>query len=143
MAKIQTINDWKPETSALLHRIALNNCNVLWVSNGEEKLEAAKATRAELIEHLISTDEGAICIERAGRRVKLFLVYGNSPGELVADWSWKQGEADPAFIDVIIDDHYRVWSEKKQPTLRGYYGLKGDRYQFIPSELPEGAEVAS
>lgn len=58
---------------------------------------------------------------RTGSGPWLFLVLGNSPGEIVCDYGVKSGdkEAVKAFneaVDKVTNAHYLAWEGRKQPT---------------------------
>jgi hypothetical protein len=61
-----------------------------------------------------------------GERRTLFLVLGNSPGELVSDYGCHD------LLDVVTDAHYTEWSERPQPKLTGAYMTVKGKYQFVP-----------
>lgn len=55
------------------------------------------------IEAILATDESVLDVVAGdGRILALYLVLGNSPGEVVADYS-----VDP-LIDQIVDDHFEL-----------------------------------
>lgn len=129
------INDWKPEVRSLLKSLTDAGCKLVQSNNGEDVMSFADGTLAEFIDHLIACDESHLRVEMPdGERRTLFLVLGNSPGELVCDYGVHE------VLDVVTDAHYTKWETRKQPTLEGEYGMKDGKYQFIVAEAkPLGA----
>lgn len=107
----RTINDWKPEVSSLLRTFKKHGIEPVQCDDGAvTKLVPGK--RNESIEELFACDDVALHV-RTPNSPKLrwvYLVYGNSPGELVCDYT-----VDPA-LDAATSEHYNKWSERKQPT---------------------------
>lgn len=115
----QIINDWAPETRALLNRLTSAGCTLVKGNNGEDTFDF-DGKLEPFIANLIATDESHLYVKVPGydKTFGLFLVYGNDPGELVCDYSCP-AEAlkdDCSFpLDVVTQDHYEEWSGKKQP----------------------------
>ena len=106
------INDWYPETKALLDRLTDAGCKLLSGDNGEENFKFT-GNLDDFIANLTACDESHLFVEtptRPGKPTESFLVYGNSPGELMCDYI-----VDDT-INKVVDAHYKEWSEKTQPT---------------------------
>ena len=68
-------------------------------------------TAALAVAEIDATDESHVHFEHTdGKRVIAFLVLGNEPAELVADYS-----THPA-IDAATEEHYNNWEGKPCPT---------------------------
>lgn len=106
----ERINDWAPETKALLNRLVAAGCTLLSGDNGEERFEFTGDLPA-FIENLIACDEARLYVQTPSsiQSKWLYLVLGNSPGELASDYI-----CDPV-LDAVTDAHYNEWSEKAQP----------------------------
>lgn len=124
---IQTINDWKPEVRSLIATLAANGCTLVQSDNGEDVMAFADGTMAEFVEHLIACDEAHLRVQMPdGERRTLYLVLGNSPGELVCDY----GVHD--VLDKVTEAHYNKWEGRKQPTITGEYKQTDKGYKFVP-----------
>lgn len=107
--------DWRPVTRSLLQHLAKERIHPLAVNDGmgwitldlypdeSERIEAA-------IEAIDGLDECRLACQWGGSsspaseqlpRCTFFLVYGNSPEELVADYSWSQ--RTPILEAVIVE----------------------------------------
>jgi hypothetical protein len=84
-----------------LEPIAVNNGDG-WVSTSTLALAAAEIT---------ATDESHVRLTHTdGSRVTAYIVLGNEPAELVADYT-----IHPA-LDAATDEHYNNWEGKPCPT---------------------------
>lgn len=113
----QIVNDWKPETRSLLRSLQEAGFKINLTDNGEERMKVTEATTEDkIIEELTACDESHLYIEKDGSRTALFLVYGNSPGELVCDYGIPKDETVAALLDKVTRDHNEKWEGRKQPT---------------------------
>jgi hypothetical protein len=103
------INDWKPETKSLIERLVAAGCRIVSGDNGEEKFYFAEGQVDSFIDNLIACDEARLYVEVNGKNRGLFLVLGNSPGEIVCDY-----HCDPV-LDAVTEAHYAEWELKGQP----------------------------
>lgn len=106
-----TINDWTPETRSLLDRLMAAGATLHAGDNGEDRFEF-DGDLDKFIANLTACDESHLYVMVPGRinPLWIFLVFGNSPGELVCDYTCHE------ILDVVTDAHYGEWSERKQPT---------------------------
>jgi hypothetical protein len=105
-----TINDWKPETNSLLETLEKHGLSILSVNNGEYSTKLADTTRDDFAEECMACDEAWLSvIAPDGKRGTLYLVYGNSPGELVCDY------AICPEIEAACEEHFSNWEGRKQP----------------------------
>lgn len=132
--KDSIINDWRPETRALLNRLTAAGCVLIGCNNGEDVCYASEEVanpakpkvkrckdEADFVEELTATDEARLTVKTPdGRALQLFLVYGNDPGELVSDY-----HCHPV-LDAVTEAHYDEWSAKPQPKT-----TNGERYPQI------------
>lgn len=119
---IETINNWKPEVRSLLKTLVAHGCEIISSNNGEDRMQF-KGRMADFIDHLIACDEAHLTVKAPdGKNRTLFLVLGNSPGELVSDYTMP---ADSKFgedvIDKVTEAHGAAWEGRAQPKLRGAY----------------------
>lgn len=99
----------KAETTSLLTHI-LPDWTVIGVHDGEEYFKTTSIEEA--VEYATAVEEAYVWIKNGNWKVKLFLVYGNSPGELVCDWSWTKGM--PKELNDSLDAKLSEWSDKQQ-----------------------------
>lgn len=76
--------DYLPETLSLLDHLNKAGFELVDADNGEERHRITSPEMAAAV--LTVTDESQLYVKAPdGKRLGLFLVYGNNPGELVAD----------------------------------------------------------
>lgn len=113
------LNDWKPETRSLLKALVAAGFTLVEGDNGEFKFKF-KGNLNKFIENLIACDEAHLYVtDPNGKRRWLWLILGNSPGEIASDYSVgteTPGVADP--LDVVTQAHYDKWEGRKQPTIK-------------------------
>ena len=111
------INDWVPETKSLINRLLKNGFIIISGDNGEDEFAYnGKGKMAEFLDELLACDEAHLYVQNSeGKNKQLFLVLGNSPGELVADYT-----VDP-LLDKVTTEHCDTWSQRKQPTKESNY----------------------
>lgn len=106
------LNDWAPETRSLLKSLTEAGFTIEHGDNGE--YEFRLTNQDKFIEDLTACDEARLYVSKGGAHTWLYLVYGNSPGELVCDYGVRpQLDAD---LDAVVDTHYSSWSGRAQPT---------------------------
>jgi hypothetical protein len=98
------------ETRAFLVRAAKSGFTAVevdtdpWAMPGEY-VEPVK-TIDEAVEHILSVDEANVRFDRNGKyAITARIILGNDPGDLVADFSWKEGDEEnhDAFNKLNID----------------------------------------
>lgn len=128
---ITTINNWKPEVRSLIRSLLSAGCKLVQSDNGEDVMAFADGTMAEFVEHLTACDEVRLRVEMPdGERRTLWLIFGNSPGELVSDYG-----CHPV-LDTVTDAHYTKWEGRAQPKKTGAY-LKG---KFVSAATYQAAQ---
>ena len=114
------INDWAPETRSLLNALLAGGCVPVKGDNGEEKFNFEAAKLGEFIDNLTACDESRLYVTCPDGKTRwIYLVLGNSPGEIASDWSCPAEGTD--HIDPIVSAHYDKWSERKQPMKASPY----------------------
>lgn len=112
MKTAQRINDWKPEVSSLIQTLQKHGFTVESVDNGETRVNLATAGEAEFLSEAVACDEATlVCVAPDGKRVGLFLVLGNAPGELVCDCT-----SHPD-LDAATGEHGELWFGRPQPMI--------------------------
>jgi hypothetical protein len=96
-----TADRYETETRSLLHRLMKAGFTPLTVNNGASATKWNADDRTLFIEEAMACDEATLrCVDQDGRKVALFLVYGNGPGELVCDFT------DTPALAAVVDAHY-------------------------------------
>jgi len=119
---VRRINNWRPEVASLLRTLEKAGFALLSGHNGEEGFKY-DGKRSAFISNLIACDESRLYVaySKGGETKKrwLFLVLGNSPGELVCDYSISSYDApndgDRA-LEAVTTAHSDAWEGRKQPT---------------------------
>jgi hypothetical protein len=102
---------------ALLKTLEKHGCTVIAGSDGCERFTRSKMTLAQFVENVLGCDEGYLYVNtpefhhfRKGRAASMYLVYGNSPGEIVCDYT------DCESLNKATAEHYEKWDGTKQRT---------------------------
>ena len=112
------INDWRPETSSLIARLQKAGATIISVHNGEYSTKFSEVSIDKFILEAIACDTAHLFITLpCHSSARLFLVYGNNPGELVCDYSIPSRENDSTLLDEITSAHYDEWVRKPQPKM--------------------------
>lgn len=114
-------NNWTPEVSSLIATLKRHGFEIVKGHNGEEgfDLEPGRAGMKKFIANLIACDEAHLYVKDPIRGVTrwIFLVLGNSPGELVSDYACLRDLADEDdALGKATSEHYNRWEGRKQPT---------------------------
>lgn len=114
-----TLN-WKPVALSLLQHLEAHELMPTVVNNGDERIDTWSADpddrRQEIVEELCAVDQARLSCESGSYLANLWLVLGNEPEELVADWNCT---SDPAFEQRVInalDAFEDQWSGISCPT---------------------------
>lgn len=105
--------DYRNETEDLLLRLRAGGFQILLADNGEntfawsEDLVDGRGLHQEFVDEAMACDESVIRIRHIGtqKKASLFLAYGNSAGELVADYSVLPE------LETVIDGFYAANSD--------------------------------
>jgi hypothetical protein len=120
--ELRVSNDWRPEVRTLLHQLKLAGFSLRLIDNGGSEDEClslkigAKIT-ANHIEEICACDECRITVTHPEiltpkgslNQLGLYLVFGNSPGELVCDCHVNER------LGVAIDKASAIWEGKDTP----------------------------
>lgn len=99
----------KAETTSLLTHL-LPDWTVIGVHDGEEYFKTTSIEEA--VGYATAVEEAYVWIKNGNWKIKLFLVYGNGPGELICDYSWTKGT--PKDILDAFEAKIAEWSDKQQ-----------------------------
>ena len=104
-----TTYNWKAPVRSLLRTCKKHGLTPVSVDNGDGWVETA--TTAQAVAEIVATDESHVRLTHTdGSRVTAYIVLGNEPAELVADYT-----IHPA-LDAATDEHYNNWEGKPCPT---------------------------
>ena len=106
----EKLNNWKPETASLLRALLKAGFALVRGDNGEDEF-TFDGKLAPFIDELTACDEARLFVRNPEGKVRwIYLVFGNSPGELASDYT-----VDP-LLDAVTEAHYAKWEGRKQPT---------------------------
>jgi hypothetical protein len=115
------INNWAPEVRSLVNRLSLAGFAITRACNGEDTYTGTKVS--EIVECVTACDEGELYVTAPdGKCLWLMLVLGNSPGELVSDYSCHEA------LEAVVTAHGDHWEGKPQPTKPCAYQKKRDAF---------------
>jgi hypothetical protein len=77
---------------SLLHHLASNGWNPVLVFDGEEQVPLRDPK--EVMELVFNLDESTVTFQKEGRRHGVLFVLGNSPEEVVGDYTIARDDAD-------------------------------------------------
>lgn len=133
------LNDFRPEVLSLFLTLKKHGFTIRAVYDGEKQTEFTTVSAEAFLEAATGVDECTLRITRNAKkdsvktpgtlvcvRYSLYLVYGNSPGELVSDYGIPADADDAAALEAATDEHSKKWDGKKQPTVTA-----GERYPHI------------
>ena len=107
--------DWKPETRSLYRRLKKAGFEPVGVDDRCGEGPERPKSEDHALDVLTACDESTLTIKRNGERFALYLVYGNSPGELVCDYTYRDTQAGKE-LNAVTTAHYEAWEGRKQPT---------------------------
>jgi len=111
----RTLNNWEPETHALLDALVAAGFTLSNGYNGEDVFNF-DGDMPKFIGNLIACDEAHLfVVDPAGKRRWIYLVLGNNPGEIVSDYSCPVKGID--YLDAVTTAHYDRWIKIPQPTM--------------------------
>lgn len=107
-----TYRDYKPETQSLLDDLKAAGFTIRHGSNGGDEDEDFKGDipAADFLDLLTACDDARLYVTAPdGKKLALYLVFGNEPGELVNDYHYH-----PA-LDAVVSANADKWEGKPQP----------------------------
>lgn len=107
--------NWAIPVNSLLNILQKDGYTIVAASDGEEWTKFTQATklsvRKQATDILTSSDIGYVNVEKDGKNFSMFIVLGNEPEELVADY---RGSTDE--LEATLDKYIAMWEGKKCPT---------------------------
>lgn len=113
------LNNWTPETASLIATLKRHGFEIVRGNNGEEGFKF-DGDMKKFIANLIACDEAHLYVRHPkivtgeGNKItcSLFLVLGNSPGEIVCDYGTTLTDT---LLDAAVTEHANRWEGRKQP----------------------------
>jgi hypothetical protein len=104
-------NDFRPEARSLFKTLKFWGFTPYSVNNGGDTVKLSDVGVKEFLEETVAADEANLRVAyTGGKKYSLYLVFGNSPGELVCDHT----DFDP--LNEAVEAHGEMWENRKQPT---------------------------
>lgn len=100
--------NWTIPVRSLLCTLQKHGAHIAAVDNGDGWVPCE--TLDEAVEEVNATDESRVWLTFGGHHKYAYLVLGNEPAELLADYT-----IHPA-IDAAAEEHYNNWEGKPCPT---------------------------
>ena len=117
-----TCLDWTVPVRTLIHQLQNHDFDILSVNDGDEDVpiisnSGSLAERQEATEAIVAVDESWLRIGREGKmRGTIYIVLGNEPDELVADYGANTEDMMP-LIEEAVEAHRNMWEGKKCPVM--------------------------
>ena len=108
--------DWSKPVSSLLYKLQKAGYTLVYVHDGEErvKMDHKKSNlinRKKATEVITSVDDSQLIVKKGDIKASLYIVLGNDPEELVADYTdWDD-------LEMAITEHSIQWEGKKCPMI--------------------------
>jgi hypothetical protein len=121
---IKTQYNWKPVVRDFFKMAEQAGFEVTHIDDGEgyEDIRLRAKTQADRravgVEMVCSVDEARVNFLHVptDKRIAAFIVLGNGPEEICADYTSGNEDADRAF-DKVNNDFYSKWEMRKTPTI--------------------------
>lgn len=114
--------DWSIPVRSLLHKFQMAGFNISNVHDGVEMIQIDQKLSETKIRHsaadtIVSVDESFVYINKDGMNARLFIVLGNEPEEIVADYNYNPQLEK--LLEETIDKYTLQWEGKKCPMIEG------------------------
>jgi hypothetical protein len=108
--------NWSVPVSSLLSRLQDNGYKIFSVNDGVvmERIDqnlSNRTARKKATDIIDSVDESAIALCKDGKTFGVYIVLGNNPDEIVADYT------DNEDLERVIDEFSDNWCDKKCPVI--------------------------
>lgn len=97
-------NNWKPVIQSFIFSMIKAGFRPSVTDNGDG--DVSTPTIQAMVEEINATDESHAVFTKDGAKYCAFIVLGNSPHELVCDYTYRESEGAKQFDSAII-----AWSE--------------------------------
>ena len=106
--------NWAPVIESFAAAIVAGGFELDTALDGEGGFKD-KCTPKEAGEWVAACDEGHINFTKDGNHVDAYIVLGNDPDEIVADWGYNNNDTEEEF-DKLWSDWMEDWGTKPCPT---------------------------
>ena len=118
---LMTYLDWTVPVRTLIHQLQNHDFDILSVNDGEEDIpiisnSGSLAERQEVTGAITAVDEAWLRVGMNRMTATLYIVLGNEPDELVADYSCPE-ELMP-FVEEAVEAHRKQWEGKRCPLAK-------------------------
>lgn len=108
--------NWSVPVSSLLSRLQDNGYKIFSVNDGAvmERIDqnfSDRTARKEATDIICSVDESAIALCKGGKTFAVYIVLGNDPDEIAADFT------DDEDLERVIEEFSDNWCDKKCPVI--------------------------
>jgi hypothetical protein len=112
--------DWSVPVKSLLAKFQEAGFNVSAVHDGEGMIRIDQNLSKTKVRHsaadtVVSVDESFVYVNKDGMRARLFIVLGNEPEEIVADYNYNPQLEE--LLEETIDKYTLQWEGKKCPMI--------------------------
>lgn len=114
-----TLN-WSPIVSSLIKKLQNHDVEILGVNDGESMLgipqeQSKLGIRKWAVSAIVSVDHSSVLIRKNGQTAMLYIILGNGPEEILADYCVKSGKLCD-IIESVENEFYSQWEGKKVPV---------------------------
>ena len=107
--------DWSVPVASLVNKLQENGYKIYGANDGEELVtihpnHSNLVARKKAVDVIVSVDDSTLVITKNNKTFGLFIVLGNDPDELVADYTSNDD------LEKVIDEFQSYWGGKKCPT---------------------------
>jgi hypothetical protein len=106
--------NWAIPVNSLLNTLQKDGYTIVAASDGVEWTKFVQTTKLSVrraaTDILTSGDIGYVNVEKDGKNFSMFIVLGNEPEELVADYTSNDE------LEATLDKYIAMWEGKKCPT---------------------------
>jgi hypothetical protein len=107
--------DWSKPVASLLSRLQENGYKIFSVNDGElcriDQNFSDRTARKMAVDIITGVDESAVAVIKNNRIYAIYIVLGNDPDEIVADYT--QDEE----LERIMEEYSDYWCDKKCPMI--------------------------
>ena len=120
MMNTYTIRNWEPVIGSFVHTLVKDGWKVRSASDFEDRVvftgdESLVDVTRKVKEVCTGVDESSITFRKGGLGITSYIILGNEPEELIADWEYKNDESDAEFTK-SWGKFTAKWEGKKCPT---------------------------
>lgn len=115
-----TIRNWEPVIGSFVHTLVKDGWKVRSASDFEDRVvftggESLADVTRKVKEVCTGVDESSITFRKGDLGITSYIILGNEPEEIVADWGYKNDESDAEFTK-SWKKFTAKWEDKKCPT---------------------------